>query len=48
MLQSFKDWLAKPFSEDQSAKGWFLFVGLLIVSAIGWHMILNVATSRRI
>lgn len=41
MLQDFKDWAAHPFSEDMSAGHWFLFLGLLIVLAMLWGMILS-------
>jgi hypothetical protein len=41
MWQDFKDWAAHPFSEDMSAAHWFLFLGLLIVLAAMWGMILR-------
>jgi len=30
----FQEWLKRPYSEEMSVTGWFLFAGLLIV--IGW------------
>lgn len=36
----FKDWASQPFSEDMPATHWFLLVGLIIVSIIGWNFIL--------
>ena len=41
MWQDFKSWYATPFTQDMSASGWFLFLGLLIVLAILWNMILR-------
>jgi hypothetical protein len=39
MLNSFKDWLARPFSTDMDALHWFLFYGLIIAIAVIWHFI---------
>jgi hypothetical protein len=41
MLQSFQAWLASPFKSGMNAWDWFLFIGLLIVVCILWHMILR-------
>lgn len=41
MLADFKDWAARPFSADMSAAHWFLFLGLLIVLATLWGLILS-------
>lgn len=41
MWQTFQDWYKQPFSADMSAGHWFLFLGLLIVLAILWSMILG-------
>lgn len=41
MLQGFRDFLARPFSPDMDAWGWFLFFGLLIVITTVWHLILT-------
>jgi hypothetical protein len=41
MLQSFKNWWSKPFSNDQSAWGWFLFLGLIMVAIVAWTRILD-------
>ena len=40
-MQSLTDWLQKPFSQDQSALKWFLFVGLIVVALILWGQILR-------
>jgi hypothetical protein len=34
-------WLAKPFSEDQDAFHWVLFLGFVIIVAIFWRFVLN-------
>lgn len=41
MWTDFKDWLASPFSADMTALHWFLFIGLLLVIAFAWGMILR-------
>ncbi len=41
MLQTFQDWLAKPFSSDMNAWHWFLFFGLIMVISVAWGMILR-------
>jgi hypothetical protein len=41
MLQQIQTWLAKPFASDQDAWHWFLFIGLLIVIAAVWHLVLR-------
>lgn len=41
MLEDFKAWYKQPFSADMSAAHWFLFLGLLIVLATLWGMILR-------
>lgn len=41
MWDSFKNYIRQPFSADMSAFGWFLFIGLLIIIAIGWNAILS-------
>lgn len=45
MLANFKAWVNKPFSADQSAEKWFLFVGLLIVCVVMWSHIMHYITS---
>ena len=38
--QSFREFMAKPFSSDDMDAGhWFLFIGLLIVITIIWRLI---------
>jgi hypothetical protein len=41
MLDSFKRWWDKPYSDDMSASGWFLFFGLLIVISVAWALVLR-------
>lgn len=41
MWADFQNWYKTPFSSDMSAGGWFLFLGLLIVLAIMWNLILR-------
>jgi hypothetical protein len=41
MWDDFKAWIASPFSADMSAGHWFLFIGLLLVIAMAWGMILR-------
>lgn len=40
MWDNFKSWLAKPFSVDMSAGGWFVFIGLLLIIMVMWRLIL--------
>jgi hypothetical protein len=40
LLGSVLGWLAKPFNSQGSALNWVLFVGLLIVAAWFWQVIL--------
>ena len=42
MWSNFSGWLSKPFSEDMDALHWFYFVGLLLVIATLWGMVLRV------
>jgi hypothetical protein len=42
MLATFQSWLAAPFKSDMDALHWFLFIGLICVAFILWHMILKV------
>lgn len=41
MFQGFKNFFSHPFSEDMSAGDWFLFIGLLLLILIAWHLILS-------
>lgn len=41
MWASFKDWLAQPFSAEQDAKRWFLFIGFFLCVMILWRIILG-------
>lgn len=40
LADGFKKWIAKPFSTDMSATGWFEFIGLLLVILVLWRFIL--------
>lgn len=37
----FLEWAAHPFSEDMPASHWFMLIGMLIVFAVLWRLILN-------
>lgn len=39
IIQSTKNWLAKPFDPEGSAANWFLFVGLLLAICFLWSRI---------
>lgn len=41
MLQAIHDWLAAPFKQPLDALHLFLAVGLVIVFAIAWNIILR-------
>jgi uncharacterized protein involved in cysteine biosynthesis len=41
----FADWLKKPYSEDMSVKGWFAFLGLLIILSYLWSRVLKLIAS---
>lgn len=41
MLDKFKAWWSKPYSDDMSVSGWFLFFGLLIVISVAWALVLR-------
>jgi hypothetical protein len=41
MLSQIQAWLAQPFQSNQDTWHWFLFIGLLIVLAAVWHMVLR-------
>ena len=36
-----KDWYSHPFKSDMDTKGWFLFIGLIVILMILWRMILS-------
>jgi len=40
-MDEFRDWAAAPFSEDMPISHWFLFIGLLIVCALLWNVLLS-------
>jgi len=37
----FKAWIAKPFSPDMSAYHWALFMGLILIIAVFWRMVIR-------
>lgn len=39
--QLFSEWLNDPFKGDMDAAGWFLLVGLIMVSIFVWSQIIN-------
>lgn len=41
MLAQFKAWWAKPYDDEMSVTGWFLFFGLLIVLSVLWALVLR-------
>lgn len=41
MRERFLTWLKRPYADDMSAGGWFLFLGLLIVLSVLWGIILR-------
>jgi len=40
-MEQLTQWLAQPFNSSQSAIGWFLFVGLIVVALILWGQIIK-------
>ena len=40
-MEGLTNWLKQPFSSDQNAYKWFLFVGLIIVALTLWGIILK-------
>lgn len=45
MMQEFKNWLKRPFSDDMSAAEWFYFFGLVIAISVAWSLILRTITN---
>jgi len=37
----FHEWLKRPYSEEMSAMGWFLFAGLLLIIGWAWSTIIR-------
>jgi hypothetical protein len=44
MMANFEAWLNKPFSADQSAERWFLFIGFIIIVIVAWAHIMGFIT----
>ena len=40
-MDTFRDWLSRPFSADMDAFHWFLFFGLIIAISILWGFALR-------
>jgi len=40
LIDSLNAWLKHPFDSGQNAWQWVLFVGLLIIAAFFWQMVL--------
>lgn len=40
LISSVVDWFKQPFSSKGSAVNWILFVGLIIIAAWFWHVVL--------
>lgn len=40
-VTKFHEWLKRPYSEEMSAMGWFLFAGLLLIIGWGWSTIIR-------
>lgn len=40
MLQAFKDWANKPYTDDMNVGYWFLFLGMLAVFSWAWAHLL--------
>lgn len=41
MLDKFKAWWDKPYSDDMSVMGWFLFFGFVIFLATMWSLVIR-------
>lgn len=39
-LNALNAWLAEPFQSSNNAWQWILFVGLIIIAAFLWHLVL--------
>ena len=40
LLDAVHNWLSQPFQSGQSAEKWVLFVGLILVAAVFWQLVL--------
>lgn len=41
VVSKFYEWLKRPYSEEMSAIGWFMFMGLLLVIGFMWSTIVR-------
>lgn len=39
-MNTLKEWLKQPFSADQSALSWVMFLGLIVIAAFAWQLVL--------
>lgn len=37
----FTDWIKRPYNDDMTVGGWFLFLGLMLLVTVVWTKILN-------
>jgi len=40
-MEGLTQWLSQPYNSGQSAWGWFLFVGLILIALVLWGTILR-------
>ena len=40
-MNTFKEWLSKPFSQDMDAYHWALFIGFFLVLMVLWRQVLQ-------
>jgi hypothetical protein len=40
IINSVVDWFKQPFQSQGSAVNWVLFVGLIVIAAWFWHVVL--------
>ena len=45
MLTDFQTFLKQPFASNMPASQWFLFLGLLLIIMLMWHMIIQAFTN---
>lgn len=41
MGEAFKKWWGKPYDDGMSVTGWFLFLGLIGILGVLWHLVLR-------
>jgi hypothetical protein len=40
-VEALTQWLSQPFKSDQSAIGWLMFVGLIVIALIFWGQVIK-------